>query len=849
MKIYSSLFYFLIGVLLIVLPEYSVSQQVNIQGKVTDASTGEPLPYVNVALLPANLGLGTMTDNNGKYTFTFAVECKNILFSFVGYEPVTMSLADVKNGILNVKLQPLATMLNEVVISDKRTRYTNRNNPAVDLIRMAIANKDKNRIEAQDTYEYERYEKISLSINDLNDSIKNKALFLKFPFLLDNIDTSKLTGHLSLPVFLRENISIHYYKKQPKSEKEYLIASQMANFHDLIEQESIGVFLDGITGKSNIYDNQIKVLENEYMSPMSPFAPTFYRYHILDTVNVSGISCIKLSVYPRNDQDFGFRGNLYITNDSAYAVKRVELAFTKNAAVNFVNEFSLIQEYMLIDDTWCLMLDEVVIDFSLTKKKSMVLGKRSNTYGKYQFNNPVADSIFMGIHKIEKISGYDLHSDQYWKDNRPVLLARSEQGIYDMIDDMKEDKTFSHVLSLIGIIYSGYIDVGKFDLGPVATFFSFNDIEGERFRISGKTNARLNKHLFFDGYVAYALKDEKFKYRLGAAYSFNPRNLHQWEYPINLISIYYEDNIETPGQFFLYGSADRLLSSFRLGQANQMVYHHTFSVQYEREYINGFSFKPSFSRRYENPTGKLEYVNADGNVNQIITTQMGLRLRFAPNERFYQVQQNRYALNHTRPVFTVNYNYGMNDVWGSDYTFHRLEASIEKRSWFSSYGFADTWFKAGKIWGTVPFPLLIIHQANQNYAYQDEAYNMMNYMEFVSDQYAQLNFSYCLNGWLFNRLPLIKKLKWREFVTFKALWGDISEKNRPENSPELFHFPINEHEIPLMYSLTSQPYMEASVAIDNVFKFLRIDLVKRINYLNHPNVSEWSVRFKLRFVF
>ncbi len=828
---------------------FPVAAQTRIKGTVTDALTGEPLPYANVSLMPANLGIGATTDDNGRYTLTFTAAGESLHFSYVGYEPTTMPLTAVKNGVLSVKLQPLTTQLESVVVTGQRARYRNRDNPAVILIRKAIANKDKNRLEVHQSYEYERYEKIQLSINDLNDSIKNGPLFRNFPFMLNYIDTSKLTGHLSLPVFLRENISEHYFRKEPHAEKEFLIASKMANFHDFIEQETIGVFMDGMVGKSNIYDNKIMVLENEYMSPMSPMSPNFYRYHILDTVDVSGTSCIELSIYPRNAQDFGFRGSVFITNDSAYAIKRAELAFTQNTNVNFVNEFSLIQEYTLVDSTWCLTLDEATIDFSLTKKKSMILGKRTNTYEKYRFNHRIPESKFLGINKVDKIPGYDMRANQYWLDSRPVPLSHSEQGIYDMIVDMKNDKWFNRVLNLAGIIFSGYIDAGKFDIGPMGTLFSFNEVEGGRLRLGGKTNARFNKHLFFEGYGAYGFQDEKFKYQLGAIYSFYPRKLHPWEYPKNLLSVYYEYNIETPGQFFLFGSADRLLLSFHRGHAQQMVYHRTFTVNYEREYASGISLKPSFTRREESPAGDLVFANAYGNVNDVTSAQLGLKLRFSPNERFYQVQRNRYPLNHTHPVFTVNYNYGMKDVWGGDYEFHRLEVGLDKRSWFSSLGFADMWLKAGKIWGTVPFPLLMIHQANQNYAYQDEAYNMMNYMEFVSDQYAQLNLSYCFNGWIFNRLPLIKKLKWREFITFKALWGDVSEKNRPENDPNLLLFPVNEDGVPTMYRLNHRPYMEASVAIDNVFKFLRIDLVKRVNYLDHPDVPEWGVRFRLRFVF
>ncbi|MDR1154243.1 MAG: DUF5686 and carboxypeptidase regulatory-like domain-containing protein [Bacteroidales bacterium] len=831
------------------LPGFPAAQQTRIQGVVTDASDGDPLPYANVALLPDSLGIGVMTDDDGKYTLSFAAGGESIHFSYVGYESQTLPLSDVKNGVLSVQLKPLTTWLNDVVVTGQRTRYRNRDNPAVELIRKAIARKDRNRLEKHSTYEYERYEKIQLSINELNDSIRNGSLFRSFPFLLHYVDTSKLTGNLSLPVFLRENISEHYFRKQPRASKEFLIASRMANFHDFIEPETIGAFMDGLVGKSNIYDNRIMVLENGYMSPMSPLSPNFYRYHILDTVDVSGTNCIELSVYPRNPQDFGFRGSLFITCDSAYAVKRAELAFTQNTNVNFVNEFSLVQEYTLIDSTWCLTLDEVTIDFSLTKKKSMMLGKRTDTYGKYRFNRRIPESTFQGIHKTDRIPGYDMRANRYWLDNRPVPLTRSEQGVYDMIVDMKNDKWFNRMLHLAGILFSGYMDGGKIDIGPMGSLFSFNEVEGGRVRLGGKTGARLSRRLFLEGYGAYGFKDEKFKYRLGAMYSFKPRKLHPWEYPASLLSVQYESNIETPGQSFLFGSADRLLLSFHRGHAQQMVYHRTFTADYEREFLGGFSFKPSFTRREERPAGDLAFADAYGETDNITTAQLGLKLRFAPNERFYQVQRNRFPLNHTHPVFTVNYNYGMKDVWGGDYSFHRLEVGLDKRSWFSSLGFADIWLKAGKIWGTVPFPLLAIHQANQNYACQDEAYNMMNYMEFVSDRYAQLNLSHCFNGWIFNRLPLVRKLKWREFVTFKALWGEVSAHNRPENDPGLLRFPVNGDGAPAMYRLDRKPYMEAGVAVDNVFKFLRIDLIRRVSYLDHPDVPEWGVRFRLRFVF
>jgi hypothetical protein len=830
--------------------EYSASQQViRIKGTVTDAATKETLSYVTVSLTPASLGVGIMTDDEGNYVIDIKAKSEGVQFTLVGYESVIFNLAAAKNGILDVALKSSANELERVVVSAKRTRYTNRNNPAVELIRKAIANKDKNRIEAQETYEYHKYEKLLLSLNELNDSVKTGVLFRNFPFLTNYIDTAKQSGTLMLPIFLRENISEHYFRKSPGADKEFLVASQMANFHDLIEQETIGVFMDGLVGKSNIYDNRIMVLENEYMSPMSPLAPNFYQFHIIDTLVVSGASCINMSIYPRNAQDFGFRGNIYITNDSVYALKRAELAFTLNTNVNFVNNFSMVQEYSQIDSIWCLTLDEVSIDFSITKSKSMMLGQRTNIYSGYRFNHRISDNTFLGINKVNKLPGHDMRGKEFWEDQRPVMLSTKEQGVYDMIDEMKSDKWFNRALDVFGILFSSYIKVGKFDIGPMSTLYSFNDVEGNRIRIGTKTNARFNKHLFFQVYGAYGTKDERFKYLLRSMYSFNEKKQHPWEYPLNLITVSYENNIETPGQFFLFGSADRLFLSVHRGRSQQMIYHQTVNIKYDKEFLSGFSFQPSITRKEEQPTGELIYANENGVLHGITTTQLGLKLRFAPNERFYQIQGNRFPLNHTNPVFSMNYNYGMTGITDNNYTFHRLEVGIDKRTWFSGFGFADMWLKAGKIWGTAPVPLLVIHQANQNYAYQDEAFNMMNYMEFVSDRYALANVSYCFNGWIFNRIPLIKKLKWREFVTFKALWGDVDSRNLPENNPGLLRFPVNQDNIPTMYALGGKPYIETSVAVDNVFKFLRLDLVRRINYLDHPDIPEWGVRFRLRFVF
>lgn len=820
-----------------------------ISGTLTDEANGDPLPFASVTLEPKTLSTHVYTDEKGRYTIQLSPKATAIKYTYVGYISQTLPVP-AKGSVQNVKLKSENQQIQTAEVKAKRIRYSNKDNPAVELIRKVIDNKDNNRIEAHSTYTYDKYEKLELDLNDLKDSIASSTFFRQFPFFLKYIDTAKSTGTLSLPVYFRETISENYFRKSPKASKEIVVGQQMVNFHDFIENATLNAFLNGLMSRSDIYNNTITLLELDFMSPLSPMSPNFYRFHIVDTVQVGDVQCINLHLYPRNDADYGFRGNLYITNDSLYAVKRVELGVTQNSSINLVKDISIVQEYELIDGTWCLDVDDVVIDFSLTGKKSLMLGKRSNTYTSYKFNQRIPDSRFVGAAKVEYLPGFDMRAGEYWSTSRTSSLSRTEQGMYDMVQDMKKDRKFNTLINVVSIIFSGYINLGKFDIGPVEAMVSFNEIEGFRPRFGGKTNAFLHPKIFGEGFVAYGTKDNKLKYQVGAMYSFDPKKLHPWEYPMNLLSVSYEDNIETPGQYLRFGSPDRLLLSFHRGDAQQMVYHRTFRAKYEKEFVGGLSITPSIINRWESPAGALKYIDGNGvDVNELTSTQVGLKLRYAPNERFYQIQRNRFPLNHTNPVFGLNYTYGMKDVWESSHEFHRLEASIEKRTWFSSFGYADVFLNAGKIWEPVPFPLLVIHQANQNYAYQDEAYNMMNYMEFVSDTYASVNATYYLNGWLFNRLPLIRKLKWRETITFKALWGSVSDENLPQNNPSLFRFPVNNEGVPTMYSLNDGPYMEASVGIENIFKVLRLELIRRINYLDHPDAPKWGVRFRMRFVF
>jgi hypothetical protein len=822
------------------------AQTTRVSGTVTDAKTGEKLPFVSV-LFPGKSPVGVYTDLDGKYLLEGFAEKGIMNVQFIGYESVNLPVKVGQTQTINVKLKAVSEMLTAAVVEVKREKYSNKNNPAVDLIRKMIANKDNNRIESHDYYEYDKYEKLELGLNDfIVDSLQNKKTYRRLRVVFNHLDSSEITGKMVLPVFFKESSSSVYYRKSPESKKEYINATRMVDLHEVIDMESIENYVTDIFGNVNVYDNEIMLFDNKYMGPLSPFAPNYYRFHIIDTVLIDNTSCIQLSFFPRNEGDFGFRGNLYVTNDSIYAVKKAEIRTAPKANINFVRNFLLVQDFVFQDSTWCLRNNNATLEFVYSKNdKKSILAQRTVSHRNYIFNIPQPKSVYKGNEKTIKLPDYDARPAEYWNAFRHKPLTHHEEGIFTMVDSVKNAPIVKTAFRLIGLISSGYIEAGKVDIGPVVSFASFNSLEGMRLRFGGKTNSNFHQNWFFSAYGAYGFQDSKFKYDGTIMYSITKKKYYPWEFPMNLLQLSYSHDVKIPGQSFLYGSGDKIFLSFVRGNVNKITYEHKFELSWTKENTSGFSWKPLVAWTKITPAEVLRYEDGNGQLFDNITyNEIGLLLRFAPNERFFQFQMNRFPLNQTQPIIELGHKTGFKNVAGGQYTYNRTDATLYKRWWIGGFGYADTWFKAGKVWNKVPYPLLITPQANQAYAYQDEAYNMMNYMEFVTDRYVSANLSYGFNGFLANRIPLVKKLKLREFITFKLFWGTLDDKNMPENNPDLFGFPNGTFRFD-----GKIPYMEASFALDNIFKFLRIDLIKRINYLDNPDVPVWGVRFRLRPAF
>ena len=824
--------------------------QVVLQGRVSDAQSGEALPYVNIGLYHNGaLVHGCVTDRQGKYSLEYSDAADSVQFGFAGYVASTFALSDIRSEKLNVALQPHAVALEAVEVSAKRQRYKRKDNPAVSLMKKVVEQKDQNSIKGFDYYEYSSHIKTEISLLGITDSTKDKGLFKNIQYVFDNLQTSPLSGKKYLPMYFSEQLKEHYYRKSPKSEKSILKAQKEVQISKFLDPESVENILNEIVSEVDLFDDKVHILSNDFVSPLSSAGVALYHFYLSDTVVFDDKKCVKVLFNPANVRDIGFGGTLWISTEGDYSLVHSLLGVDKKSGLNFVKDLSIEQTYKPYNGKMVKTADKINAERNIYGLSLFV--RKQNIASKHVFDAPQKENFYSGIDLTERLEGYNRRLPAYWEENRLEALTPSESLTYSNALRLNDYSAYKLLLNTLMAFTSGYVEVGKIDIGRLENFVSWNDVEGLRLRIGGKTNMNFNKHLFFEGFVAYGFKDHRLKFRTCAMYSFAEKRYNQWEFPKNLLSIKYEQNTKIHGQSLLMGEADRFFLSFNRGKTDKMSFDRLVRVEYEYETTSQLSLKTGVQYLQEQPLAGLKFISFDKSkvYNKISSPSFDIELRYAKGEKFFQQQQYRLTINTTAPIITLNYTYGTN-LFGNDYEYHKIKASIEKRFYLWTFGYADIALQGGKIWGGVPFPLMFVHHANQNWAYQDEAFNLMNYYEFVSDSYAQMVLNYNFNGYIFNRIPLLKHLNWREVFAFKVLWGGVSDKNMPsEDNPALVDFPRNEQGCYSTFALGETPYIEANIGVDNIFKVLRVDYVRRFTHLDNPDIAKWGIRFRLRFTF
>ena len=844
----------------------SISASAQIKGVITDSLTNEPLMYITVQY--EGKGVGGISNANGEYQVETRKGWDELTFSAVGYITKKVKL---KPGtrVLNVKLQSDDIMLSEVVVKPKKEKYSRKNNPAVEFMKKVIENKKALKLEENDYYQYQKYEKMKMSLNDVTPDKMEKGIYKKFSFFKDQVEVSPKTNKMILPISIKETASKTIFRKNPKSEKTIIEGMNSTGIEEFFNTgDMLGTILTDVFSDINIYDDDIRLLQRRFVSPIGRGAISFYKYYLMDTLMVDRQECVHLTFVPQNPQDFGFTGHLYVVKDSTYAVKKCTMNLPKKTGVNFVENLDIVQQFeQLPDGNWVLTDDDFAGELHFVKGIQGLEVQRTTKYSDYQFTE-IEPRLFRLKGNVIKEANMLAKSDEYWAKVRQVPLTKKESTMDVFMNRIEQIPGFKYVIFGAKALIENFVETGsknhpsKFDFGPINTMITSNYVNGTRFRLSGMTTGNLDPHWSLSGYGAYGTKDKKWFYSGQVAYSFNKREYVLWEFPKHYIAFKYTYDVMSPMDKYLATDKDNLFVGWKWTTVDQMSYMRDATLTYELETNTGFSVQAMARHRNDQPAGQLQYWKNNGEtpgqwdekntlVHDITTTELGVTLRYAPGETFVNTKQRRVPVSLDAPTFTLSHTAGFKGVLGGENNFNLTEASIRKRFWLGSWGKLDVTARAGAQWNTVPFPLLNLPMANLSYITQNnESFNLINNMEFLNDRYASLNLSYDMNGKLFNRIPLIKKLKWREMFRIRGLWGTLTDKNNPykSNNPDLFLFPMRDG-VPTSHVMGKTPYVEASVGIYNIFKLLHIEYVRRLTYTDIPGVKKGGIRFMILMIF
>ena len=801
---------------------------------------------------------------NGAFTIE-RHEGWTLTISSVGFRSQTIKIDASTPSHLKIVLKEDSKSLNEVIVKSKRARYSRKDNPAVALMRRVIAAKSKTHLDNHDYYQFNKYQKITLSMNDLQPKDLETGMFKKSSWLLDQIETSPYNNKLILPLSVDETVTQHVYRKNPKTEREIVMGQKTEGINKVIQTgEIINTLLKDIFTDVDIYDDYVRLLQYPFTSPIGKTAISFYRYYIQDTVYVDRDLCYHINFIPNNQQDFGFRGDLYVLADSTLHVKKCTMTIPARSDVNFVENMKIEQEYTrLPDGDWVLTKDDMFAELKLNKLFNKLLVVRTTRLSDYAFDE-LPNKLFKGKAKVRHEADAMIRDEAFWEQYRTVDLTRGETSMNSFIHKMQQSKGYKWVIFGVRAFLENYVETGstntpsKFDIGPVTTMVSSNFIDGLRFRLSGRTTANLNKHWFWSGYYAYGSKSHKHYYSSEVTYSLNKKKNLPFEFPQRNITFETSYDIMSPSDKFLRHNKDNIFMAFRTQKVQQMYFYNRQKLSFDYETDWGFSFNTSLKAESNEPTGNLVFkrmpassqILTDPFVDKIRTTELAIGIRYNPGQTYMNTKQRRWPVNLDSPEFKLSHTMGLSNVLGGQYQFNRTELGVYKRFWMGSWGYVDTHLNGGIEWNKVPFPLLIMPPVNLSFFEHENTFSMMKNMEFLNDRYAFWSVAWDLNGKILNRLPLVKHLKWREYVAFKGMWGTLTDKNNPrlltQNATDELLF-----ELPSTTQLMDKkvPYMELVVGVHNIFKFFAIDYVHRFNYNDVPGTKKNGIRFGFNMSF
>ncbi len=844
MKVFRKLYF--VVVLLLVSTLQLMAQQ-KITGRVIDED-GFAVSYASVQYRGHKIAVSS--DSQGK----FSIEKHPgwvLTVSALSYKSQTISVNE-KMDFIEVKLKDDSHKLNEVVVKTKRGKYSRKDNPAVELMRRVIAAKKKTDLGNHDYYQYDKYQKITLALNDLKKEQLEGKFFSKRQYLLDQVETSPYNGKLTLPVSIDETVSQHIYRKDPKTEKDIIKGQQSNGIGQVIQTgEILNTALKDAFTDVDIYDDYVRLLQYPFPSPIGRTGISFYHYYIEDTVYVERDLCYHLQFIPANSQDFGFRGELYVLADSSLHVKKCNLYMPHNTDVNYVKNMKIEQEYTRLDNgEWVLSKDDMIAELHVNSVLQDLLVVRNTRLTDYAFDE-LPKILFKGKAKVRHDMDAMNRDEAYWNKYRQVDLTKSESSMDSFIHRMENSKGFKYIIFFVKALMENYVEIGggtdgkksKFDLGPVNTYISKNFVDGIRLRLAGRTMAALNPHFFWDGYAAYGTKSNDWYTGNIFTYSLNKKKNSPFEFPMRNLTFEVARDVTSPSDENLLHNKDNFFMTFRAATQDEMFLYHRQKLAFTYETDWGFRFNTSLRFQSNRTVGNLHYYHLDGTeVKKIRMTDLNVGINYNPGVTYVNTKQQRLPINLDSPEIGLSHTMGFRGFMGGQYHSNITKLSIYKRQWLGSWGYLDFHAIGQAQWNKVPFPMLILPPINLSYFEQETTISLMKDWEFLNDRQVFWALSWDMNGKLLNRIPLIKKLKWREWFAIKGVWGHLTDKNNPyleknQGDGRLFKFPKNSH------VMNDTPYWECVAGVHNIFKFFSVEYVRRLTYLNSNNIDKWGIRF------
>lgn len=800
-----------------------------IRGIIKDIHSDERIPFASVQF--KNSGTGKLTDSAGGFVLTLPEWPigDTLTVTYVGYQDYLQAIdssfvARAVNDIINVDIQlERGQYAAEVVVRRKIDR-------GLLMWRRIVRRKPMNDRYRFDNFSYELYNKLELDIKNINkNKLQDLKLLKNFKFIFDNVDTSE--GVPVLPVYLIESLSDYYFQKDPLRRREVIKASKTIG----VKNESVSKLLGGMDQNVNFYSNFIPVFDKEFISPISDNGDAYYKYRILDSQFVAGRRLIHMTFTPKRKGENTFEGDFWI-HDSTFAVQKMNLRLSREANLNFVNELSLIQEYQLIDDsTWFLTKDKFVVDIApLGGSNLSFIGRKTTTYKDIVVNDESVERELAKNKILEETvlpRNAQEQSNAFWDSARHEELTPAEAGVYKMVDTLLQMPAFRRARDNIYFLTTGYRNIGNYEIGPWFNWVTYNSQEGLRVRFDLGTNHHFSKKWFLHGYAAYGFGDQQWKYKMDAMYLVNKN-------PRTYVAASYKNDIDYGQTYYDEISQDNIfaLAIRKNGVPIKFLKIDEKKIDVFRQTKSGFSALLSGVHKDFEPLRNLPPKEAfDGALKDggLATAEVSLRLRYAFLEKFLESTFDRISLGSTYPIVEMKYIRGIPDVFGSGFNYSRLSGGVSHYKKIAPFGSVYYNVFAGKTFGTLPYMLLDIAPGNEIYYYNKYAFNLMNRYEFVHDQYAGLNFEHNIGNGLFRFIPLLKKLKFRQFYSARALWGSLSVANTAYNTPAGGVFPFQ--------SLNGKTYLEVGTGVDNILKLFRVDFVWRL--MPTPLPPEQSKRF------